>query len=299
MLAYLQVIRRLQPDRYLKNLGFAPAWFASIRPRDPLPRWQPVKRAFDNNAVEVGPFPRRADCQAYITQLEDLFDLCREHRILDRTPNGEACTYFDMGRCPAPCDGTIPLGQYQKQIDESVRFATAPSDARLRTLRTRMNAAAADRNYAAAARLKESIDRVRSLFNHAPTGAATVERFRFLIIQRGEKPSLVKPFFVTGGDIAVGEATPVKTACRVTEQWIARLQSDRCRARDPARASENVWLVTHFLAKGAKAPGLFIHFRDAATADKIARRVEEAFARRRKSQSDNAAVAESTIDPTP
>ena len=38
-----------------------------------------------------------------------LRDLCRKHDILVQAPTGQACVYHEMGRCPAPCDGSMTL----------------------------------------------------------------------------------------------------------------------------------------------------------------------------------------------
>ncbi len=286
-LIYLDVSRRLMPDTYRKHLGFAPAWFASIQPERPLPRWRADALAFQPDAVEFGPFDRRRHCDEFIAILEDLFDLCREHHILDRTPHGTACTYYEMDRCPAPCDGTIPLAQYHAMIRASLRFATGETGERFGELETVMRRAAETREYARAARLKELLQRARDFLKRHALACARVDNFRLLIIQREGRRSQVKPFFVDRGTVEAGAPVQLSRLSNVAREWVERLHRPReIESTDARRRSECVWLVSHFIAKGDKAPGLYLRPDETPTADNLMDAVNKKFARRNDCASD-------------
>lgn len=51
------------------------------------------------------------------------FDLCRYYHILIEAPNGNACAYKEMGRCPAPCDGTVSMAHYHQQMRDAIDCA--------------------------------------------------------------------------------------------------------------------------------------------------------------------------------
>lgn len=272
-LVYLNIARRLHADEYQDELAFGPVWFASVNSQDRLPRWRVEKYAFKPGRRDVGPFDRRPRCLEFIELLEELFDLCRYHHILEQAPHGEPCAYFDMGKCPAPCDGTISLDRYREMIRDSLRFATGDYENRLNELQSQMTRASEKRDFVVAGRLRDTIARARkTIAQHGPI-TATPEDFRFLIVQRGEKPSRVKPFFVDRGRIADGESAPREVPAETAEQWIDRLRSiedsrDKS-STDVIDRSECIWLVAHFLSKGDNAPGLFVHARDLTTADKL------------------------------
>ena len=79
-----------------------------------------------------------------IQLVEDSFDLCRYYNILVESPNTKACAYKEMGKCPAPCDGTIPMSQYHQMIEQSVTAIVSPGNFIDRQTR-QMNEAAAAR----------------------------------------------------------------------------------------------------------------------------------------------------------
>ncbi len=297
-LAYLEIARRLNPGSYRKDLAFGPAWFATIQPGDRLPRWRVDSRAFAGGAVDVGPFERRNRCTEFVALLEDLFDLCREHHILEQAPRGEPCAYFEMGKCGAPCDGSISLGRYRGMIESSVRFATGMFDERLGELEEAMRRAAGDRAYARAARLKESVMSARNFIARCKSAVARVDDFRYLIVQRGETRSRVKAFVVDRGLLSVLPSVAIKSFSDVAFEWVdriaARLPDD---GTEPALRSERVWLVSHFLAKRDSAPGLFRRACDVTTPDNLTRAVVAALGQKKKTNSDKRSNRHHTIDP--
>ena len=96
-------------------IGFGPSWFIHIDPQAPLPRFEPTSRVYQQPGMYWGPYATRGDAAEVIADLEDLFDLCRYHDILDKSPHGQACAYFEMGKCPAPCDGSVPAETYRSE----------------------------------------------------------------------------------------------------------------------------------------------------------------------------------------
>lgn len=297
-LAYLEISRRLSPDGYRKDLPFGPAWFATIRLADRFPRWRVDSTAFQPGAVDVGPFARRSECGEFVALLEDVFDLCRYHEVLERTPDGEACAYFDMGKCPAPCDGRIPFERYRGMLSASVRFATGGFDERLAALEADMRRSAAARAYARAAGLRATVASARRFIGGWRLRGVTAEHFRYLIVQRGETRSRVKAFVMDRGYVEGLPSTALKSLSAAAPTWIARararLEDD---GSDAAHRSARVWLVSHFLAKGARAPGLFVSSRALTTPDNLVRVVTAKFARRSETKPDNRHNRNLPIDP--
>lgn len=297
-LTYLDLARTLRPGDYRKDLSFGPAWFATIRPADRLPRWRVDSLAFRPGAVDIGPFKRRGRCADFVALLEDLFDLCRYHSVLEQTPDGEACAYFEMGKCPAPCNGSITLDQYHRMIDASVRFATGAFESRLAELEEAMRRAAAARAYARAARLRETISAARRFIGGCDAAGSRAREFRYLIVQRGETRRRVKPFYVDRGFLSASASVAIQSLKRVAPQWLewarARLDGD---GSDAALRSERVWLVSHFLAKGDKAPGVFVRTRDLSSPDNLVGAVLAKLQRSKETKPDNHCKDNSPIDP--
>ncbi|UCG17219.1 MAG: UvrB/UvrC motif-containing protein [Phycisphaerales bacterium] len=301
-LAYLNIARRLTPDRYRKELAFGPVWFARVDPNERFPRWQTDTVALSTSGVDVGPFRDRSHCAAFVELLEDLFDLCRRHDILVRAPNGRRCVYFEMGKCPAPCDGSISPDAYRDAIGRSIDFATGGHELHLQGLEQQMRLAAAAQAYERAAYIKDTLARARKLLRSDGRLTPTPEQFRFLIVQRAGGTSRVKPFFVNRGAISVGEQVRLKGLGEAVPAWLAEFgQLESAPQPDAVYGSECIWLVSHFLLKGDKAPGLFLPASRLDDPSEVARQVDSRFRRPRR-QSENmrdTGPAVPEVDPGP
>jgi excinuclease UvrABC nuclease subunit len=282
---YLELARRLMPDTYRKNLAFGPVWFAGVNVEDRFPRWRTDKHAYTGDGVDIGPFVTRKRCTEFIDELEDIFDLCRYHDVLRQAPNGVACAYFDMGKCPAPCDGTVTLDDYGRSIADSVAFARDRSHGRIDEIEEQMKQAAEARDYPKAARFRQTLERVRELLRRNDRFNATPEQFRYLVVQRDERRSKVKPFFVDRGDIETGPSVALKDVERAVPSWTEKmLQTPDVPRNDHRVRSERVWLVSHFLGKGERAPGVFLHASQLGATDKVVDAIRARFATPNKRQ---------------
>src|SRR5262245_60192890 len=105
-LVYLEAARALFPQSYRGMTGFRPGWFVHVDPNAQFPRYIKTTDLSLADGMYVGPLEDKNDSQKLIEQVEDWFDLCRYYNILVEYPHGRACAYKEMGKCPAPCDGS-------------------------------------------------------------------------------------------------------------------------------------------------------------------------------------------------
>src|SRR5947207_15818153 len=76
----------------------------------------------------VGPVEDKHAAARLIELVEDLFDLCRYYNILLESPRGKACAYKEMGKCPAPCDGSIGIEHYRRMVEWSLSNLLHPAE---------------------------------------------------------------------------------------------------------------------------------------------------------------------------
>jgi excinuclease UvrABC nuclease subunit len=137
----------------------------------------------------VGPFATRRDAEEWLHMLEDAFDLCRYHQILEQAPHGQACAYFDMGKCPAPCNGSISLEVYRQMVAEALAFSAGQRQTRLTVLQESMQAAAKALAFEKAASIRQTFERAAA-FAHKPPyrHVCDIASCCWLIVQRGGPP---------------------------------------------------------------------------------------------------------------
>ena len=101
--------------------------------------------------------------------------------MLRQAPQGQACAYKEMGRCPAPCDGTVRMAHYHQAIAASVEFACGRSDTRLSQLEQSMTEAARRLEFERAARIREGLARATRILADDRRLQPTAETFRYLV----------------------------------------------------------------------------------------------------------------------
>jgi len=165
-----------------------------------------------------------------------------------------------MGKCPAPCDGTIPLSEYGRMIGAALAFALGEREQFYAGLEQMMRDAAATKAFERAGLFKQQRDRARGIEQDGYRFVRPIDEFNYLIVQRGGGRTRVKPFFVRGGEITAGHAVKLKELEMVAVEWLDHMQQPVVPQQTIAaqERSEHIWLVSHFLFK-ANSPGTFIH----------------------------------------
>jgi hypothetical protein len=173
-LAYLHAARRLLPDTYAGLIDAWKPWFLRLDPARGT--WSPTNlHDHAPGSLLFGPMPDKHAPPRLGEALDDAFDLCRHPAELAKAPAGRACPYKEMGRCPAPCDGSEPLPAFLERFAAAAR-ALDSRDALVAAIEARMAAAAARAEFERAAHLKDLARRLtarggRGLAHFAPLHA--------------------------------------------------------------------------------------------------------------------------------
>ncbi|MBK8268161.1 MAG: UvrB/UvrC motif-containing protein [Planctomycetes bacterium] len=284
---HYRMAKALFPKTYREQIGFGAVWYIRIEPKAAFPRFTAVDRLKDDNATYIGPLAASRDAEAWIAMLEDAFDLCRYFNVLEKAPHGERCAYYDMGKCPAPCDGTISMADYHAMIESALAFTLGRSQARLDALRDQMQRAAAALEFEKAATIRRTIERAESTLGGSEYRLMTpTSRCNWLVIQVASRPSRIaskqriRPFYVCHGVIEAGE--PAAMADAPIDAWIEelrhRVQSPGAtHAADATARGNALALVSRFLFQESKAAGLFLRADALPTSEHLGVMIQSKF----------------------
>jgi excinuclease UvrABC nuclease subunit len=254
---YYEAACRVFPETYQGMVGFRPAWFIHFNPEAVFPRYQKTIRLDSSPGIFIGPLEDKHAAARLIQLMEDAFDLCRYYNILVQSPHALACPYKEMGKCPAPCDGSISIGQYRRLIEWSGEVLVNPADF-LREQTHRMEQAAAELRFETAAKIKAYILQLSVLGKGPFRHAVRLQNFQYLSLQRGPKAGTVKILLITPGRIEeilglLDELFKPADVMRLA------LENAQCSENQfEVDGAERIGIVTHHLFSPKQTQGVFL-----------------------------------------
>ena len=126
-LVYIEAARVAFPAHWRRLVPERSAYFVRLDLEHPHPDFT-RETGVDRDGRLFGPFTDKAKADRWADQIRDAFDLCRYRNILAQSPDGRACPYKQMNKCPAPCDGTITLDDYRNRVRGAIDAVTSPGE---------------------------------------------------------------------------------------------------------------------------------------------------------------------------
>jgi excinuclease UvrABC nuclease subunit len=258
---YYEAARSLFPQTYQGMTGFRPAWFIHVNPDARFPRYTKTIDLTTRPGLLLGPVEDKHAAARLIELAEDAFDLCRYYSILIEAPHGKACAYKEMGKCPAPCDGSISMEQYRGLVQWSADTLVDPEPF-VRDQSRRMQAAAGDFHFEIAGKIKAFLESINRLGKGPFRHVRLLKDFTFLSLQHGPREGTAKVFLVTPGRIELIVsliAEPARPADLL--RHMLDLAAQRSRATIDSVGAERIGIVAHLLFSPKKViggPGVFL-----------------------------------------
>jgi hypothetical protein len=259
---YHDIAQQIFPETYQGMVGFRPAWFIHIDPEVEFPRYTKTIDIGNKPGKYIGPVEDKHAAARLIELLEDAFDLCRYYNILIQAPNGRACPYKEMGKCPAPCDGSISMEQYRRMIEWSAATLADPAEM-IREQNQRMRDAAADQRFETASKIKSFIAQLSKLGKGAFRHARPLRECAYAVLQPGPSARTAKLFLILPGLIEE-IAGLLYEPSRPSELLGAIFTVAEQHANTPLgpKGVERLGIVAHHLFSPKQIQGIFLPLSD-------------------------------------
>ena len=85
---------------------------------EPWPRLSLVRKVAEDGADYLGPFASRRTAEKCLAALHETFPIRQCSDRLPIAPHSSACVLAEMGRCVAPCDGSVSVDHYATLVAE-------------------------------------------------------------------------------------------------------------------------------------------------------------------------------------
>jgi len=145
-----------------------------------------------------GPFASAHSVNQTLTTLQKVFLLrsCADPVFSSRT---RPCLLFQIKRCSAPCVGRIGKDDYAELVRQAREFLTGDSRTIQQDLARRMDAAAANLHFEAAASFRDRIRAMTAVQAHQDINVAGIGELDVVALHRAGGNACVQVFFFRGG----------------------------------------------------------------------------------------------------
>ena len=115
--------------------------------REPWPRLSLVTRVLEDDADYLGPFSSKRAAESCLSALHETFPVRQCTDRLARRPSRSACVLAEMGKCLAPCDGSVDELSYAALVRQLRDALLRRPDDVVETINHRMSLLAADERF--------------------------------------------------------------------------------------------------------------------------------------------------------
>lgn len=180
--------------------------------RQDFPRIEIVRRIRQDGAAYLGPYIVGPSVQEELKLVYDLFPLrrCKKSIQKMRARGERPCLLYHIGKCCAPCSGSVSREQYHVYIDDAMRLLNGKSGDLIPFLTDKMNEAAEALDFERAAILRDKIKATLAL--REKQVAITTRELNSDIFAVGALNGslLVFSLYVRGGKIIGTHAFPLE-----------------------------------------------------------------------------------------
>ena len=174
--------------------------YLKIGVNEDFPQVYITRRVSSDGARYFGPYASAGSVRKTMSLLKKLFpyrSCTREITGSDSRP----CLEYHINRCVAPCIGAADKEEYRRVIDQVVMFMEGRTEAVVRDLRDKMEAAAETLEFERASRLRDQLRAIERVTEGQKVVSLTEEDQDVIAMARGRDEAWVEVFFVRRGKL--------------------------------------------------------------------------------------------------
>ncbi|MGQ9687189.1 MAG: excinuclease ABC subunit UvrC [Desulfobaccales bacterium] len=169
-----------------------------INLKEAYPALRFVRRFAADGALYFGPYTSSAAVRETLRVIKQVFGLrtCKERAFAPRT---RPCLEGQMGRCLAPCTGSVSEEDYRRVVQQAVQFLRGRGRNLLRSLKEEMRQAAADLDFERAAQLRDRIGAITATLERQSMARPTFKDQDVVGVAQDGDEALILIFLVRAG----------------------------------------------------------------------------------------------------
>jgi len=172
--------------------------YIRLDPGHPFPRLSFYRGARRGAGRLFGPYPSAGAVRATLRELQKTFRIrsCQDSYFANRS---RPCLQHQIERCSAPCVDLVSREDYTRDLDHAVRFLEGRGREVIDELNRRMESAAENLQFEAAARFRDQIARLSQILGSGVAGEAGMQDADALAVAEKSGLYCVAALFVRAG----------------------------------------------------------------------------------------------------
>ena len=169
-----------------------------------FPKLEVVRKVKKDGATYFGPYTMVKEVRETIRLIYKIFPLRQSKDKLDGSPQRRPCLNYQMGRCLAPCAGTISSEDYGQLVNDVILFLKGKNSELVDRLKNKMKQASLDLRYEEAGVLRDKIAAVHTVLDKQKIVSTSLEDQDVIGYCKEHGFAMVQVLVVRGGKM-VGE----------------------------------------------------------------------------------------------
>ena len=177
--------------------------YIKVTLEETYPRILLVRQMKKDGSRYFGPFTDAGAVRTVIDLLQKRYQVrsCRKSLGYPADPKERACLNYQMGRCPAPCQGLITPEEYRKKVDQAVAVLAGSGSTLVKELVDKMQEASARLEFEQAGQYKELLEDVAKVTSTQKITAHNDNDEDIIALAQDQKDAVVQVFFVREGKL--------------------------------------------------------------------------------------------------
>ncbi len=196
-----RLIKQHQPDYNTQLKRYRRYPFIRINVQNEWPTVEWCYDIGDDGAEYFGPFRSRFAVEDALDSINKLFTLRECGGSIKPDPDASPCMYFDIKRCGAPCAALTDREEYQRELEDVMRFMQGEHDGVMEHFRERMLRKSEAMDFEGAAVLRDRITAIERMIRQQRLMVHSVRKQNLAIVTLARR-SNVEVHFIKGGMLA-------------------------------------------------------------------------------------------------
>lgn len=206
--------------------------YVRIDLKQDFPRVEIVRRYKKDGAKYFGPYLSSYALKETISAVRENFPIrhCKKDILRAIARKERPCLMFHIGKCCAPCTGTVSREEYHKKLDEVIALLQGNCKSYIDSLTTLMLSESENLNFEKAAQYRDRIRAMKTISEKQIASAASDNSYDVLAVARDELSTLVYGLFIRNGNVVRAESFDINADdepfSEVISQFILQFYTD-------------------------------------------------------------------------